>query len=132
MPFDDKIWTTAKDVDMNNDYVKNIKKAFETNENILNNTEKRSSIVLLCVIYDGDDEELKGKISYIIKPYNSIIRKEKIINHYTWIEVLEENVEMNEFHLKPTDRIKDDEGNCVKILQIEIRTCGDWKEILSK
>lgn len=132
MPFDDKIWTTAKDVDMNNDYVKNIKKAFETNENILNNTEKRSSIVLLCVIYDGDDEELKGKISYIIKPYNSIIRKEKIINHYTWIEVLEENVEMNEFHLKPTDRIKDDEGNYVKILQIEIRTCGDWKEILSK
>lgn len=132
MPFDDKIWTTAKDVEMNNDYVKNIKKAFETNENILNNTEKRSSIVLLCVIYDGDNEELKGKISYIIKPYNSIIRKEKIINHYTWIEVLEENVEINEFHLKPTDRIKDDEGNYVKILQIEIRTCGDWKEIISK
>lgn len=132
MPFDDKIWTTAKDVEMNNDYVKNIKKAFETNENILNNTEKRSSIVLLCVIYDGDNEELKGKISYIIKPYNSIIRKEKIINHYTWIEILEENVEINEFRLKPTDRIKDDEGNYVKILQIEIRTCGDWKEIISK
>lgn len=127
MPKDTGIYTTANDIPFGKGYISKVKEAFKGSK-LLDESEKRESIVLLWAIYPPPNGEL------YVRPriYRDEVIKLYTIDHYTWKENKEEILPLDEFHIFKGDIIRDESGDEISVLKVDCRTKEDWLAIINK